>query len=51
MISEYCFLFAALTAAVGTISNIYTQHTKGGHPVLIVLACAAYFSFFMWVYR
>jgi hypothetical protein len=51
MISEYCFALAALLAAAGTIYNIYTQHSKGTHPALIVVAYVAYFSLFLWVFR
>lgn len=51
MISEYCFLLAALIAAVETVYNIYTQHRKGAHPILIVVAYAAYFSLYVWVLR
>jgi hypothetical protein len=51
MISEYCFLLATLIAAAGTIHNFYTQHRKGAHPVLIVVAYAAYASLYLWVFR
>jgi hypothetical protein len=51
MISEYCFVLATLIAAAGTIHNFYTQHRKGAHPGLIVVAYAAYVSLYMWVFR
>jgi hypothetical protein len=51
LISEYCFALAAMMAAAGTIENICTQHSKGAHPVLIVVAYAAYFSLCVWVLR
>ena len=51
MISEYCFLLAALMAAAGSVYDIYTQHIKGAHPVLIIGAYAADFSFLIWVFR
>jgi hypothetical protein len=51
MISEYCFLMAALIAAAGSVYDIYTKHIKGAHPVLIVVAYARYFFFSLWVFR
>jgi hypothetical protein len=51
MVSEYCFVLATLIAASETVYNIYTQHRKSGHPVLIVVAYAAYVSLYMWVFR
>jgi hypothetical protein len=51
MISEYCFLMAALIAAAGSVYDIYAKHIKGAHPVLIVVAYARYFFFSLWVFR
>ena len=51
MISEYCFLLIALLAVTESVYDIYTKHIKGAHPVLMVVAYAAYFSLFLWVFR
>jgi hypothetical protein len=51
MISEYCCVLVTLIAAFSTLYSIYAQHRKGAHPVLIVVAYAAYVSLYMWVFR
>jgi|ERR1035438_1021366 hypothetical protein len=50
--SEYCLLVLTLTAGVGTITGaLSTRKLNQSRVLKIVLCCAAYFAFFVWILR